>query len=417
MRRLLLRSVALLLALTAATTGCSYDGITSVPLPFREGTGEDSYQITVRMGRAAGLTQNGEVKLDDVTVGTIESMSIDGWTAELVVGLNADVRLPQGTRARMGQKSLLGAKYLELITPDRADPQSYLADGDEIGLDLTGAYPETEEVLSALAVVLNGSGLQQVRTITEELNDVFSGREPQVKRFLHRFTAFVGALDRQRETIISVLDRLSDTTRTLRRNDVLEQALETLPDALATLDADRGSLVRTLRAVSRLGRTAETVIDESGHDFTTVLADLQPTLTKLADTGTDLVDSLSVLVSFPFPSNTSFPSMFRGDYGNLFLTLDVSPKLLLESLRLGFAEGPGSSMLNAPPLGSGDKPSSPLDPFLDDLDDLGDLDDGLGDLSGARGDSDTPGLLGQLLTPRSTGETTQPNDGGTRADN
>ncbi len=46
------------------------------------------------------------------------------------------------------------------------DPSSgKLSNGDVIGLDRTGRNPEVEEVFGALALLLNGGGVGQLKTI------------------------------------------------------------------------------------------------------------------------------------------------------------------------------------------------------------------------------------------------------------
>lgn len=402
----LLRAGVLLLT-GALVSGCGYTGIDSVSLPFRQGTGSGAYLVTVEMAQAEGLTPNAEVKVGDVTVGTIQDATTKGWTAELTVGLDPDVQLPANATATIGQKSLLGAKYLDLSAPADEAPVGHLQDGDVIPLPRTGHYPATEEVLAALGVVLNGSGLQQVKTITQELDRVLGGREQDVRGFVNRLDDFLGALDDQRDDIVRLVENLNRFSQGLDvQNHQLADALDELPAALDVLNQDKDALVGALDSVGRLGEVGTRVIDRSREDLLANLAHLRPALARLADAGQDLPQSLSQVVSFPFPSNTSFPAMFRGDYANLFLSLDLSPDTIRRNFTEGFQlQAPGApSLLSAPPLGRGDEGTDPLGPFTGPL--TGPLTPPLSTPSlptlpappeaGATGENN-PGLLGGLL--------------------
>jgi phospholipid/cholesterol/gamma-HCH transport system substrate-binding protein len=123
--------------------------------------------------------------------------------------------------------------------------------------------------------------------------------------------------------------------------------------------------VRTLAALSELGAVATRVIDGSKNDLIDNLHDLGPAVGRLADAGKNLTESVSLLASFPFPSNTAFPAVLKGDYGNLYLTLDLSTDNLARNFGLGF-NFPGMPLLGGlPPLGAGQGGGNPLElPFL-----------------------------------------------------
>ena len=59
-----------------------------------------------------------------------------------------------------------------------------LASGDVIPITHTGSAPETEEVLGALSLLLNGGGLQQIKIITTELNKALDGNEAAIRDLL-----------------------------------------------------------------------------------------------------------------------------------------------------------------------------------------------------------------------------------------
>lgn len=323
-----------------------------LPLPGLAGRGEGAYTVTVELPDAENLVANQNVRLHDVVVGNIESLTFENWHAKAVMRLNGDTRLPVGTTAKVAQKSLLGAEFLELTPPPGGQPGSrMLRDGDVIALDRSGRYPETEEVLAALSTVLNGGGLNQLKTINTELAAALTGHEGQAKELIHTLSAFAGTLDNRKADIVRAIegiDRLS--VRLNQDSAVVAHAVDTLPGGLAELNSQRKDLVDALDAVSKFGDVAKKVVDKDKDDLVDNLRHLEPILKKLADSGNNLTDSLSGILSPPFPVNTAYPTVMRGDYGNLFAIFDVQPITLLRNFCvISFLGGPLQGC--SPPLG------------------------------------------------------------------
>ncbi|KAA9163654.1 MCE family protein [Amycolatopsis acidicola] len=331
------RLVAAVLTAALLLTGCDGGVLNSLPLPFRAGTGDDSYQITVHLADLGNLVPNAEVKVGDITVGTVTGVDFDNWTAKLTVSLGTSVILPANAEARVAQKSLLGAEYLELSPPRQGQPVGTLRAGDDIPLNRTGQYPETEQLLAALSALLNQGGLSQLQTITAELNDALGGHEGDARDLLHNVDSLVSELNARKGDIVTALQNLDRLTATLsRQTQVIDNALRTIPPGLAALERQRASLVQTLNSVSAFGDVATRVINQSSADLHANLQSLQPVLGELADSGKDLTESMGILPTFPFASNTSFPAVVNGDYGNLYITIDLDAKTLSDNLLRGF---------------------------------------------------------------------------------
>lgn len=320
--------VTVALGVTLGASGCEWNGLNSVPMPGTQGRGEGSYEVQIEMPNVTTLSQNSPVRVDDVAVGSVSNIEVQGWHALVTVSLNPEVQLPANSIARIGQTSLLGSQHIELAPPVEEDPTGRLEAGDLIPLERAGAYPTTEQTLSSLSVVLNGGGLAQVQDITTELNAALVGREDAVRDLLPQLDQLVGSLDKQRGDIISAMegiDRLSSTVEAQR--DTLNKALDGIPPALEILVAQRQDITNALTSLGDLSEVASRVIDKSGEDFATNVRALSPTFKALADSGNALTQVLGVLLTFPFPQN-GINNVIRGDYANLAMTIDVTlPRL------------------------------------------------------------------------------------------
>ncbi|MGQ4618641.1 MCE family protein [Nocardia sp. R7R-8] len=313
------------------TTGCRFDGANSIPLPGNA-IHEGSYTLRVELRDAQNLVGNSFVKADNVTIGTITSISVRNNVAVAELEIDDTVRLPASTKARLAQTSVLGAQYLELSTVDGDVSGRQLRDGDVIPLSATSEYPATEEVLAALSLVLNGSGLQQIRTIMAELNEGFGGHEDAINRSFERLATFVDGLDSQRDEIVRAIDSLDVFSREIaQQRDTLQTGIEQIQPALDLLDAQRSQLVTMLDRVGAFGRQAAQVLHAGGDELTKDLHNLQPVLSQLAAAGSDLTGSLLVAATFPFPVTVADKAI-KGDYVNLFLTLDLSVEAVRDKI-------------------------------------------------------------------------------------
>jgi phospholipid/cholesterol/gamma-HCH transport system substrate-binding protein len=161
-----LRTLACAVLVALLPAGCGLPDLTNLPLPGGAPKG-DGYQVTVEFADVLDLVPQAAVKVDDVTVGTVEKISLAGWTARVSLRLGRDVRLPANATAAVRQSSLLGEKYVTVAAPPTGAASGRLAEGDVIPLSRTNRGAEVEEVLAALGLLLNGGGLAQLRTINE----------------------------------------------------------------------------------------------------------------------------------------------------------------------------------------------------------------------------------------------------------
>src|ERR1700749_299370 len=159
MRRIWLRGGALA-AGSALLAGCQFGGLKTGPLPGTAGHGPGSYSITVDLADVATLPQNSPVMIDDVTVGSVSGIEAmqrsDGsFYAAVKLTLDRNVVLPANSIARVAQTSLLGSQHVELAAPPNQPPSGRLVDGSAVQETRTSRFPTTEEVSSALGVVVN----------------------------------------------------------------------------------------------------------------------------------------------------------------------------------------------------------------------------------------------------------------------
>lgn len=343
-------------------SGCQFNGWYDVQLPGGAAADDRAYRVTVEFKDVLDLVPQSAVKVNNVTVGAVEKVELDGWHARVRLRVADSVKLPANAVADLRQTSMLGEKYVALSPPAGTAPVGRLRDGDRVPLSRSGRNPEIEEVLSALSALLNGGGVAQLKTITVELNKALEGRENRVRSLLTELDTFLGGLDGQRADIVRALkgiDRLAERLRKERKT--IAVAVDTVPPALKTLADQRRGLTRMLTALSKLGKTGTRVVNASRDDAVAGLKRLRPILQQLDKAGDDLPNSLELLTTYPFPRNVV--DAVKGDYVNLAVTADLD----LAGIYGNVKDKPGGS-------GKGDDgPGTPDLPEVPDLPDVPDV--------------------------------------------
>jgi phospholipid/cholesterol/gamma-HCH transport system substrate-binding protein len=355
----LTRAVAWAAAGSLLLSGCRFDGWYDVPLPGGAAADGDAYRVTVEFRDVLDLVPQSAVKVDNVTVGAVEKVELDGWHAEVRLRIADSVKLPGNAVAELRQTSVLGEKYVALTAPVDTAAAGRLRDGDRIPLARSGRNPEIEEVLSALSALLNGGGVAQLKTITVELNKALEGRESRVKGLLKELNTFLGGLNGQRKEIVRALEGIDRLAKRLsKEKKTIAVAVDTLPPALKVLADQRRDLTKMLTALSKLSKTGTKVVNASHDDTVANLKALRPILQQLNKAGNDLPNSLELLTTYPFPRNAV--DAVKGDYVNLAVTADLD----LSSIYGNLTDEPD---------GSEDPPKAPGLPDAPELPDLPDV--------------------------------------------
>ncbi|RNL80506.1 MCE family protein [Nocardioides marmorisolisilvae] len=345
-----------------AGSGCGLlkNGAYDLPLPGGPDAGSNPRTITVKFDSVDGLVPKSMVKVGNIAVGEVESIDVDQstWTAVVTCKIRNDVDLPANAVAQVRRSSLLGEWFVELSPPAGKADAAQLADGATIGLTRTTQSAPVEEVLGALSLLLTNGGVPQLNTIVKELNAAFDGRGPQFRSLLTQLDGFVGQLDDNKGDIVRAIDALAKLSQTLDSNKTqIAKALDELPAGVKVLADQRQQLVTMLSSLDRLSTVATRVVNESSANTVADLRALVPTLSKLAEAGTDIPNALQIMLTFPFTAGTQ--GAIHGDYVNLDARVDLDGTTLLNVLlRTVGGQGLGAPLASDPSSIIGGKTAS-----------------------------------------------------------
>jgi len=368
MNRRLLRAGVVTGVMGLLLSGCGFSPY-KLPLPGGADLGSKPYTIKVQFRDVLDLVPQSAVRVNDIAVGKVTDIKLNGWTAVVTLKVNRDAELPDNTEATIRQTSLLGEKFVSLAPP-KTGARGTLRNGDTIPLDRSSRNPEIEEVLGAASLLFNGGGLEKTNTIVKELNNALDGNEPEVKELINSTTAFIGQLDDNKAALLTSLEKINRlAVATNNQKAAITGALDDLPGALRVVNDQRDDLVKLLQSLSKLSDVATGVIRDSKADTVANLRALVPTLTNLTKAGDDLATATRVILTYPFSDgfvgNTYAaasgkcedgpPSVKQGvcfgDFANLNLGLDISATQLTNILD-GYAAQAGVTKNETNPDGS-----------------------------------------------------------------
>lgn len=332
-------------------------------LPGQVAVGDDGLTVTVYFDQVENLVANSSVLQDNVVIGTVADIAVEDWRAKVELRLLEDVPVPADSLFSIGQKTLLGAQYVEVssrTSPTLAATDPVLQDGDVVPADQTGTYPATEQVLGAVALLLNNGGLSQISTITSELSTALDGRVPDARGLIKRTNELLAVLDENRGDVVAALESLDRLSSGLADDrERLGDAVDRIAPGLQALEEERVRLVGAVTTTGRAGDRAVGVIHASRRALLANLESLQPILTNLGKVSEQLPEALKLGLTIPFPAMTTTNAL-KGDYANLFTTLDLTSTSLAASWLGGlppamqFGDPIENPLLPGLPLGGSD---------------------------------------------------------------
>jgi len=318
------RRLPLILLAVVLVAGCQWRGLNSLSLPGTAGSEDGSYTIAAQLPDVVVIQQNTRVRVADVNVGNVTKIEVQDWHALVTMRIDGDVRLPANATAKVGQTSLLGSMHIELAPPADEPAQGQLTDGSVIPLASAATYPTTEQTLASVSVLLNGGGLAQLQEINQTFAKALAGREDDMRSLLTQLDTFIGSLNAQTDDIITATEHLNELAgQVAARDETVDRALTTIPQALGVLADSRAALTEAIDALGQFSAIANSTVQQTRESLVDNLRNIAPVFRELADAGPALTRGLDFLSTYPWVKST-IPNWFRGDFANISLVIDLT---------------------------------------------------------------------------------------------
>ncbi len=291
--------------------GCG-PGLKDVPLP---GTGVSGDTITVRadFAEALNLAEGATVRVNGVDSGKVQDVAVKDFHAQAEMLVKADAELREGATARLRYTTPLGELFVDITNPAKG---TALEDGDALALADTSTAPTVEDALAQASLLVNGGGLEQLQTVTEELNTAIGGREGTVRTLLGEAETFLTEANATTADIDRALQALSSVSKTLRgRQEVINRAVREIRPAAKVLRQNTPGLTELLAEIEDFSAAANTTVQQTRDQLLTIIHQAEPVLDEFTRNQGRYVLSLKRLVA----AGDVVDNIVPGDYVSLLL--------------------------------------------------------------------------------------------------
>jgi phospholipid/cholesterol/gamma-HCH transport system substrate-binding protein len=306
------------------------------PTPFKA----KSYEIKVPFNEATQLAQQSDVRISGVSVGKVQNIeeSPDGQQAQATIDVEDQYApIPQGTRAILRTKTLLGETYVEL-TPGNADGAK-LPDGATLAKANVAESVQLDEIFRTFNPRTRAAfqeWMQEGAIAIQGRGQSFSNALAEFDPFFTEFDHLFRLLDTQRVAVKQLFSNGAVTFRALRGREGQLASLIRNSNAVfqttAARDRDIEALFRafpTFEDEQRLTfdrlKTFALNSDPLFRQLVPAAEQLSPTLiafSRLAPQAKGLFEGLETVIDRAPSGLGSLRKFLRGDFPVLLRALD-----------------------------------------------------------------------------------------------
>lgn len=299
-----------------------------IPLPG-SGVSGDTITVTVQFDEALNLAQGAAVKVNGVDSGKVQSVSAKDFKAIAVLKVRKSAEMRANATARLRYTTPLGELFVEVSNPEKGE---LIGDGQELAKKNASTAPTVEDALASASLLINGGGLNQLQTVTDELNAAIGGREGSVRELLNNANTFLTEANSTTGDIDAALRALAGLSKVLNANkSTINAAMTQIEPAAKVLRQNTPELTALLAKLAEFSATANDVVGKTRGQILQMVREVSPVLQEFLSVKNDLGPSFSDLVNL----SKLFAAAVPGDYANMKLTLE------LDQLGLPNILGPG----------------------------------------------------------------------------
>jgi phospholipid/cholesterol/gamma-HCH transport system substrate-binding protein len=241
---------------------------------------DGGHHYSAELADASELVRNNAVRLKDVQVGKVTSITVDGLHAKVGFTVGNDVHLPAETNAVVRQTSMLGEMFIDL----EPNGDGVLKDGTTIPLSRTRRAAQLEQVVSLGGQLVNQVTADNFNRMITTFDDAWGGNPERLQKLFDAMSGASNALDANRDQLGATIDKVEQVAAALSPHTAeLAQSVNDFASGLRALDAHRDQLGNFTTSLKHLSDQASDLL--VNHEA------------KLAASGKQAKDVLDQIVS------------------------------------------------------------------------------------------------------------------------
>lgn len=258
------------------------------------------YEVTAQFSDATGLLQGDVVKAAGVTVGRVQTISVEDGVAQVVIAVDEEARIPDDVRAQVRFRNLIGQRMITFVQPDsRSSTGGVLEPGAVIPLERTDPAFDLSALFNGLRPLIRSTSPDDINTVARTLVEALKGRDDEVAGFLGNVADISEVLASKDAELTSLLQDVNLVTDELKgRGGQLNATLADLNSFFGALQESRADLDAALQTLdtsaSRFGR----IIEANDDNIAGELEDLRVLFDAIDNKRDDLRGALRALPEF-----------------------------------------------------------------------------------------------------------------------
>jgi phospholipid/cholesterol/gamma-HCH transport system substrate-binding protein len=323
-------------------------------IPFLQG----SKRYSAYFSEASGLITGGDVQVAGLSVGKVESITLDGNTVLVTFDVSDDVHIGDRSEATIRTKALLGTKVLDL-TPRGDRP----LDGP-IPMDRTKPAYQLADALGELSNTVSSLNTDQLNKSLSTLAQTFAETPDNVKIAVDGVARISQTLNERDSQLRDLLANANKATTVLAdRSEKIVGLVHDTNALLVALRAQSSALDNISQNISALAHQLSGFIDENRAQLKPALDKLNGVLTIIDNRKGEVQSSIKKLNAYAMSLGESVSSgpFFKAYLANLLPGQFIQPFVDAAFSDLGLDPNTLSpSQRIDPPTGQPDTPALPV---------------------------------------------------------
>ena len=256
---------------------------------------------------AAELVRGNDVRINDVKVGRVTGVDLDGLEAKVTFTVRDDIALGSETTAEIRQASLLGDRFVDL-TPAG---EGRLEEGEVIPADRTRRARDTEALIGEGAEFAGGLVAEDVNRMLYAFDEAYGDDPERLGRLIDASAASVATFNDAAGDITATIDAVDQMAATLApRTEELAATITQFADGLQALGAASDDLGAFTVALDEFSGSLGNLLSANRERLRTFGKDVSTVLTEIVDTLPEIQRGLAALYDF----NASWACIGDGHY-------------------------------------------------------------------------------------------------------
>lgn len=249
--------------------------------------------VSALFSDVSDLVAGAPVQLQNITVGSVSSIRLDGNAARVVMNVRRSAAVPAAVTAELRQTTILGEHYVDLV-PEGGGSGALLRNGAVI--THTVVVPGIQELVSAGTQVFAAVNAAQLAQVVDNGAQAFGGQAAQIRQLLDDFGSVLAGYASRSAEIRSVVDELQQLSSSLAPSaSANAQALANLSQTTKILSDQSGRFEQLLQSLDDLAVQGHAILQNGMAQTEDQINALAAVANQLAAHQQDLATILAAL--------------------------------------------------------------------------------------------------------------------------